>query len=129
MQMILLTIGWVAMLGFAIGYPVLAKPWWRSQFGRSLEASEISMVLLVGLSLTSYWFNYILPDWATTGLIVIIGIAAWLRLVAMLTEQLRRNPQPRVVILGEEPAPHEHSRQCPECGCDRSGGLQGSAEK
>lgn len=89
-QMGILAVGWVAMLGFAIGYPLLARPWWKSQFGRALETSEITMVVLVGLSLLAYWFDFIVPDPVGTAILVLITTAAWLRLIAMVSEQLRK---------------------------------------
>lgn len=82
--------GWLAMVLFVVCYPLFAKPWWRSQFGRSLEASEVSMAVLVGLSLASYWFKFLVPDPVATVIFFSISAVAWMRFIALLSEQLAK---------------------------------------
>ena len=94
-QVAILTVAGVAATIFPVAYWVIAEPWYKSQFGRSLMVSETSLAVLIDLSLVAYWFDLIIPPPIVTGVFTLIALGSCMRLNALLYEQWhnRRNHQ------------------------------------
>ena len=86
-QMTFLTITGAAASLFPIIYTVFA-PWWRSQVGRALVVSDISLAALVDLSLLGYWFGWHFSEHVSTAVVALIAIAALLRCWAVIDVQV-----------------------------------------
>lgn len=87
-QVVILTVAGLAATMFPVAYAFLAKPWYRSQFGRSLMISETSLAVLIDMSLLAYWFHFVVPPPLVTGIFTLVALGSCLRLAALLSEQL-----------------------------------------
>lgn len=98
-QKLCLEVTGVAATAFPFIY-TLAGPWWRSQIGRALVVSDISLALLVDVALLADWFDWIIPTHVVSGIVALIAVAALLRNLAVVSlarlhyrERLRATPQ------------------------------------
>jgi hypothetical protein len=96
-QICLITAAAIAASLFPIVYTLVA-PWWRSEVGRSLFISEVSLAALLDIALVAYWLHWTVPQPVATSLYTLIAVGAWLRLRVLIVEQIRK---PR----GERPWP------------------------
>lgn len=74
---------------FVLGYGLFA-PWYRSSFGRSRIMSELSLSVLLWLSLLAYWLHFLVPDWASVLIFAGIAAASVLQFAAFIDEQWRK---------------------------------------
>lgn len=86
-QVTFLTITGVAATLFPVIYTVFA-PWWRSQVGRALVVSDVSLAALVDLSLLGYWFGWHFSNHVSTAVVALIAVAALLRCWAVIDVQI-----------------------------------------
>jgi hypothetical protein len=82
-EVTLITVTFAFSAAFVVAYGLGAE-WWRSIIGRALIASDLSLATLVGVSLTSFWFDYTPPAWVRLTLYVLIAVAAAMRFGAAL---------------------------------------------
>lgn len=93
-QLALITLAAVAATAFPILYTAVA-PWWRSTVGRSLVVSETSLAALLDVALAAYWGHFHVPSPVATSLYTLIAVGAWMRLGALIHEQLgKRRSRP-----------------------------------
>lgn len=88
-QIGILTFAAVAATAFPILYTLVA-PWWKSVVGRSLFVSEVSLALLLDLALGAYWLHLTVPAPVATSLYTLIAVGCWMRLGALIDEQIRK---------------------------------------
>jgi len=88
-QIALLSVTGAASALFVIVYAV-AAPWWKTQVGRALMFSEVSLGTLVTLSLMAYWFHVVISDVAALAIFAAMALSACLRLGVLVTEQVAR---------------------------------------
>lgn len=88
-QQIFLTIAGAAATLFPVIYTVFTRgKCWRSQIGRALNVSDISLALLVDLALLAYWFHWTVPIHVSTAITALIAVAALLRCWAVIDIQV-----------------------------------------
>lgn len=90
-QQVFLTITGVAATLFPVLYTVLTGGrCWRSQIGRALIFSDVSLALLVDLALLAYWYDWTLSPHVSTGITALIAVSALLRCWAVIDGQVVR---------------------------------------
>jgi hypothetical protein len=89
-QIALITAAAVAATLFPILYTFIA-PWWRTVVGRSLVISEVSLAALLDTALLAYWFHTTVPSPIRTSLYTLIAIGAWMRIGALIDQQLKKS--------------------------------------
>lgn len=90
-QQVFLTITGAAATLFPFLYSALTGGrCWRSQIGRALIFSDVSLALLVDLALLAYWFHWTLSPHVSTGITALIAVSALLRCWAVIDGQILR---------------------------------------
>lgn len=80
LDQLLILIAAIASTLFALGWMFFA-PWHRTETGRAFVLSEISLAILLDLSVISNRWHWTVPKDAVTALLVFIAVAACLRLL------------------------------------------------
>lgn len=85
----LITAAAVAANLFVILYATTA-PWWRSVFGRALMTGEVALAILLDVVLYAHWAHKLVPIWLGLTIYSAIAAGCWMRLGAVVHEQLAR---------------------------------------
>lgn len=85
----ILTAAAVAANVFCILYWITAA-WYRSEAGRAAWSMVFSVALLLDVALLAYWFHWTVPPWAAHVIYLVICLACWLKLAALVHVQIRR---------------------------------------
>jgi hypothetical protein len=85
----LITAAAIAANLFVVLY-LASAPWYRSVFGRALMTGEIALAALLDLALWAHWSHHDIPRWAVLTIYTLIAAGCWMRLGAVVHEQLRR---------------------------------------
>ena len=87
-QICTLVVAAAASTLFVFAYGLFAR-WWRTQVGRALMLSEISLAILLDLSLVAHWTGYRVPDGVAEGIFIGIAVTSLMRLYAFGYVQVR----------------------------------------
>lgn len=82
-EVLLITITFGFSVGVVFAYGLGAE-WWRSVIGRAFLASDLSLAILLGVSLSAFWFDYEPPAWARLTLYALIAVVAAMRFGAVV---------------------------------------------
>lgn len=75
----------------------VAAPWWRSWPGRAFFSTMLALALLLDLTLFFRWWpnHWPVKQDIAHGVYVLVAIACWLKLYAVLREQFKRHRRRR----------------------------------
>ena len=85
---VILTGAAVAASLFPVLYWVIA-PWYRSEYGRASWTMMLAIAVLLDVALVAYWFGWTVPEWLARCIYVLILVGCWMKLGALVDQQLR----------------------------------------